>query len=194
VYVLRLAHARAKVAQIEENLLTRSRELVTILCVMRYRLHKLLYGPVGSTQQETLAEGPTTFDETLQVPFLRGAFTFTRLRESIMMRGYFETSVQLQCVRSLETFEMPLRIEIEDVMFALPHLPTDEPDRVVSDDGWVDVSEVLREEIIMAIPINPIHPRFADADSATLLSELGAEEASDWLSIRLAQHPDQAER
>ncbi|MCS7324719.1 MAG: YceD family protein [Anaerolineae bacterium] len=161
---------------------------------MRYRLHKLLHGSVGSTQHEALAEGSTKFDDSLQVPFLRGTFTFTRLRDSIMMRGYFETAVQLQCVRSLEMFEMPLRIAVEDVMFALPNLPAEEPDRVVSDDGWVDITEVLREEIIMAIPINPVHPRFADADPATLLSELGAEEEGDWLSIRLANHPNQTER
>jgi uncharacterized metal-binding protein YceD (DUF177 family) len=155
---------------------------------MRYRLHKLLYAPVGSTQVEYLDQGPTRFDADLTVDFLRGTLTFTRLNEAIMLNGAVETQTKVQCVRSLEDFDLCLSILLEDILFNLPQLPTAELDRRVSDDGWIDLTETLREEIIMAIPINPINPIYANADEKDPLSELEAEN-KEWLTIKWSNSP-----
>lgn len=161
---------------------------------MRYRLHKLLHEPVGSRQSASLEQGAFAFDETLRVPFLRGEFSFTRLSSAILVQGSIETQVSLQCVRSLEMFDQPLKVTLEGVLFSLPNVPAEEPDRQVSDDGWIDLTETLREEIILALPMNPIHPKFVHADPHELLSELGAEESADWLSIKLANRDANEER
>ena len=154
---------------------------------MRYRLHKLLYGPVGSTQVEHLERGPTKFDDDLRVPYLRGAFEFVRLSHAVLLRGSLETEVPVQCVRSLEDFNLCLRISLDDILLGLPQYPTSDADpaRRISDDGWIDLSETLREEIIMAIPINPIHPKYAKASTADLLDALG-EDDRDWLTLNLS--------
>jgi uncharacterized metal-binding protein YceD (DUF177 family) len=151
---------------------------------MRYRLHKLLYGPVGSTQLEHLDRGPTTFDAQLKINYLRGDLLFTRLNEAILVQGPVETEVRVQCVRSLEDFDLCISVPLEDVLFSLPQYVASEPDRQVSDDGWIDLTETLREEIIMAIPINPINPQYADTDADKLLGELESDE-KEWLSVRL---------
>lgn len=157
---------------------------------MRYRLHKLLFQPVGSTKVEHLDRGPTRFDDDLHVGFLRGDIVFTRLPDAIMVHGTVDTEVTVQCVRSLEDFDLCLPVVLDDILFAIPGHPTDEPDRVVSDDGWIDLTETLREEIIMAIPINPISPKYAEADPAQTpnLAPLQAEGAtggeSDWLTVK----------
>lgn len=159
---------------------------------MRYRLHKLLHEPVGSRQSESLDQGAFAFDETLRVPFLRGEFSFTRLSNAILVQGRFETQVSLRCVRSLEVFDQPIAVVLEGVLFSLPNVPAEEPGRQVSDDGWIDLTETLREEIILAMPMNPIHPRFVHADPQALLSELEVEDAAEWLSIKLAnREPDE---
>jgi len=154
---------------------------------MHYRLHKLLYGPVGSTQVEHLQRGPTKFDDDLQVPYLRGAFEFVRLSDTVLLRGSLETEVPVQCVRSLEDFNLCLKISLDDILLALPQYPASDSDRdrQISDDGWIDLSETLREEIIMAIPINPIHPRYAKASTSDLLGALG-EDGHDWLTVNLS--------
>ncbi|MCL6512102.1 MAG: DUF177 domain-containing protein [Anaerolineae bacterium] len=154
---------------------------------MRYRLHKLLYGPVGSTQVEHLERGPTKFDDDLRVPYLRGAFEFVRLSDAVLLRGSLETEVPVQCVRSLEGFNLCLQISLDDILLGLPQYPTSDADpaRRISDDGWIDLSETLREEIIMAIPINPIHPKYAKASTADLLDALG-EDDRDWLTVNLS--------
>ncbi|MFC1466645.1 MAG: DUF177 domain-containing protein [Candidatus Brachytrichaceae bacterium NZ_4S206] len=161
---------------------------------MRYRLHKLLYGPVGSTQVEHLERGPTKFDDDLQVPYLRGAFEFVRLSDVVLLRGSVETEVPVQCVRSLEDFNLCLNVPLDDILLGLPQYPHSDadPDRRISDDGWIDLTETLREEIIMAIPINPIHPKYARASTADLLSALD-ENDRDWLTVHLSNSQDLGE-
>ncbi|MCS7057153.1 MAG: DUF177 domain-containing protein [Thermoflexales bacterium] len=158
---------------------------------MRYRLHKLLYGPVGSTQVERLERGPTKFDDDLQVPYLRGAFEFVRLSHVVLLRGSVETEVPVRCVRSLEDFNLCLKVPLEDILFGLPQYPHSDadPDRQIGDDGWVDLTETLREEIIMAIPINPVHPKYVTASPADLLSALD-EDDRDWLTVHLNNSQD----
>ncbi|BCX05567.1 MAG: hypothetical protein KatS3mg053_3505 [Candidatus Roseilinea sp.] len=161
---------------------------------MRYRLHKLLYGPVGSTQVERLERGPTKFDDDLQVPYLRGAFEFVRLSDVVLLRGSVETEVPVRCVRSLEDFNLCLNVPLDDILLGLPQYPHSDadPDRRISDDGWIDLTETLREEIIMAIPINPIHPKYARASTAELLSALD-EDDRDWLTVHLSNSQDSGE-
>ena len=155
---------------------------------MRYRLHKLLNGPVGSIQAEHFERGPTKFDDDLHVGFLRGDFTFTRLIESVMVSGVVHTSITVQCVRSLEDFDLQLSVRLDEVLFAMAGRPTDEPDRQITDDGWIDLTETLREEIIMAIPINPINPAFADPDkiAAVEATEGISDKDREWLTVKWA--------
>jgi uncharacterized metal-binding protein YceD (DUF177 family) len=157
---------------------------------MRYRLHKLLYGPVGSTLVEQLDRGPTTFDDQLRVDFLRGELVFTRLNEAILVQGRVDTAVKVQCVRSLEDFDLCITVPLDDILFSLPQYAATEPDRQISDDGWIDLTETLREEIIMAIPINPINPKYAGADASNLLGDLASNER-EWLTVRLNEPGEQ---
>lgn len=152
---------------------------------MRYRLHKLIGRPVGNTHIEQLDRGPTKFDDDLQVNFLRGALTFTRLNSAIMVNGVLETEVHVQDARTLEGFGLCLRVPLDDLLYNLPDEfdpATDEPDRQISDDGWIDLTEAIREEIIMTIPINPINPAHAGADGTDVQGVL--QENDDWLSVK----------
>lgn len=154
---------------------------------MRFRLNKLIFAPVGSRQVEQLDRGPTWLDDDLKVSYLKGEITFTRTNDCVLVEGTIQTASQLQCSRSLEIFEMPLEVLLDDVAFTLPGFPAPEPDRRIRDDGWVDLAETLRELVIMAIPINPISPGFRDGDGA---AELVDEQDSEWLRVKWAsQNP-----
>jgi uncharacterized metal-binding protein YceD (DUF177 family) len=151
---------------------------------MRYRLHKLIGRPVGSTQVEHLDRGPTKFDDDLQVNYLHGTLAFARLNNAIMLSGDIETEINARDVRTLEEFGLCMQVALEDILFPLPgefDPATDEPDRKISDDGWIDVTETIREEIILAIPINPVK---ADADDADANVKDILQENDDWLSVK----------
>jgi uncharacterized metal-binding protein YceD (DUF177 family) len=78
-------------------------------------------------------------------------------------------------------------VPLNDIVFRLPGailpLDSEDTDRIISDDGWIDLTETLREEILMAIPINPISPKYAQALDAAMPD--GLEDADrDWLTVR----------
>lgn len=75
---------------------------------MRYRLNKLIYGPVGGVHVERLDRGSTWFGDELRVNYLRGDLKFTKTNENVLLEGTIETAVDVQCVRSLEIFALPL--------------------------------------------------------------------------------------
>ncbi|MCL4506791.1 MAG: DUF177 domain-containing protein [Chloroflexi bacterium] len=154
---------------------------------MRFRLNRLLGAPIGARQYEQLDRGRTWFDDELQVAYLRGELTFTRTDESILVEGDIETATTVQCVRSLDLFEMPLSFSLDDVAFTLPGYSAPEPDRKIRDDGYIDLTDTIRELIIMAIPINPIHPRYLKSE---MLNELTDEDVSDWLTIKWADNDE----
>lgn len=154
---------------------------------MRFRLNKLLGAPIGAQQFERLDRGRTWLDDDLQVNYLRGDLSFTRTNECILIEGDIESACDVQCVRSLEAFELPITIILEDVAFTLPGFTPVESDRKIKDDGYIDLTETIRELAIMTIPINPIHPRFKDADSLTNLID---STDTDWLSVKWADSDD----
>jgi uncharacterized metal-binding protein YceD (DUF177 family) len=149
---------------------------------MRFRLHKLLNAPVGKTQEERLERGRTRLDDDLETHFLRGDLTFTRLNEAILLRGMVDTELTVQCIRSLEDFDLQLTLKLDEP-FNLPFVYTDEPDRQISDDGWLDLTETLREEIIMSIPINPISPKYANTQG-NFLPEGMSDGDREWLTVK----------
>ena len=150
---------------------------------MRFRLHKLIFAPVGSRQVEQLDRGPTWLDDELKVSYLRGEITFTRTNDRVLVEGVIETATQVQCSRSLDMFEMPLAVPLDDVAFFLPGEYTPESDRRLRDDGLIDLTETLREHIIMAIPMNPVSPNYQqDAEASQLVDQ----EDTDWLQVKWA--------
>jgi uncharacterized metal-binding protein YceD (DUF177 family) len=154
---------------------------------MRFRLNKLLGAPVGTRQVELLDRERTWLDDELQVAYLRGEFTFTRTNESILVEGTIDTATSVQCARSLEIFELPLSITLDDVVFSLPGFPAPEPDRRVRENGHIDLTDTIREAIIMAIPINPISPKYQDTSA---LGKLTDGDDSDWLTVRWTDAED----
>ena len=148
---------------------------------MRFRLHKLVSGPVGKVQHEFLDSGPIRFDADLTVHYLRGSLTFTRLPESIMVTGMITTATTVQCVRSLEDFDLCMSATLAEIFFTLPALPAEEPDRVVTDEGWLDLTETLRQEIVMAIPFDPVNPALTGGDGP---ADDALADNKDWLTVR----------
>ena len=129
---------------------------------------------------------------SLRYRIFGGELTFTKTNENVLVDGAFETATDVQCVRSLEIFSLPLHITLESVLFTPPDqanfepdAPGEEPERRISHDAWIDLTETLREEIILAIPINPIHPDYAGENPPPLPNGMdAAENEEDWLHIK----------
>ena len=92
----------------------------------------------------------------LEVDFLRGTIQVIRVQGGLLVQGTVESQLALECVRCLKPFVLPITLELEET-FRLPGA-RQRPDvsYAVSDDGWLDLAPLLREQGWVAIPMKPL--------------------------------------
>ena len=90
---------------------------------------------------------------------VRVEFEFVRSDYDIpMIQGQLDTSLELECQRCLKAMEMPMRLEFNLLIDAGDELLRDSSlDTLYSDDGYIDLFEVVEDELILAIPLVAMH-------------------------------------
>jgi uncharacterized protein len=86
---------------------------------------------------------------------LEGTVTATRTQQGLLLQGNFTGYVQLQCVRCLENYNHPLNWELLE-LYVFNRRDALKDDLILPDNAQVDISEFIREEALLDIPINPI--------------------------------------
>ena len=106
-------------------------------------------GPQG------LTDGLSESAEVLEVDFIRGTIQVIRVQGGLLVQGTVESQLPLECVRCLEPFVFPTVLELEDT-FRLPGANLRPGTCAVGDDGWLDLTPLLREQCWLAIPMKPL--------------------------------------
>ena len=72
---------------------------------------------------------------------------------------------------------------LDDVAFAIPGQLSAIQEGLprIDSELWVDVTEQIREAIVMALPINPISPEY---QSGPVLDTLIGDDEKEWLTIK----------
>jgi len=131
--------------------------------MLRYNVAQLLRSPVGATRRFEVEEEVFQADE-YEVHFLHGEFTLTRLRENILLQGWLEGEVELECARCLEMYVQPLHMEMElqfqpsVAILTGEILPPPEDDSIYMLDGHhiLDLQEAVREQVLLNLPMRPL--------------------------------------
>lgn len=89
----------------------------------------------------------------LKVGYVRGNLRLTRANHRILAKGTLQTVVEAECVRCLASFQLPLNLQIEE-MFALS--PAADPVYFIDEGGWLNLRQPLREQILLAMPIQTL--------------------------------------
>jgi uncharacterized protein len=112
---------------------------------------------LGTSLTFDIETGPQRMTD-LEVGFFRGTVQAIRVQGGILIRGTLESQLQLECVRCLEPFVLPIPLELEE-MVRLPGTSTDpeaETSYTVSESGTLDLTPLLREQAWLAIPMKPL--------------------------------------
>lgn len=113
---------------------------------------------------------PFHFEEEIEVEGVEllspviADFKFSNTNRSIIIEGELDTNVSAECVRCLEHFILPIHFAFqeaytrEDLMLdAKGNLITDDEDiRSVFEGHILDITEFLRQNIILALPPAPL--------------------------------------
>jgi uncharacterized protein len=123
--------------------------------MIRLKLSALTHAAVGHQESIELDVDQVTIDD-LELAFIKGELELTRVQEGILVQGELHSEAKTECTRCLTPFFVPITFELEDII-SLPtaDLTPERPVRV-HEDGWADLTPLVREYAWLALPASPV--------------------------------------
>lgn len=98
---------------------------------------------------------------------IKGKLVFSNAGKHIVVRGRFQTKVEVDCARCLSPFTMDIDLPIEEELQIPGHVPEMDEEDIEEElpeeekeplfvENILDLSELLRQNIIVAVPIKPL--------------------------------------
>lgn len=125
----------------------------------------LLKGSTGHVREFTLSLDRFPLDDGLIAEDVRGDIRLTRLRDGVIARLAASGTVELECARCLQPYRQPFEVEFSEEYRQMVDVRTgidleleteaDEDRARIDDNHILDVGEVLRQEILVALPMRP---------------------------------------
>lgn len=143
---------------------------ITLTDDTRLNVATLLSEDVGAFRDVTFAIGRLVLDGDLVANEVSGKARLTRLQGSVLAHGKVTGHVDMECVRCLNPYAQAFSTEFAEAFrqtvdlhgAQIDHADLDEADE---DGGWLceiddahelDMSEMLRQGILLALPMRPI--------------------------------------
>lgn len=133
---------------------------------MRYNVAQLLKEQSGHSRQYILHEDISRLDpEIVPLSALDGTIQLLRTGDGILVLGQLQTSLEFECVRCLVQFGKPLKFQLEEEFHptidivtgaTLPQIDEDEATTRIDDHHEIDLTEVVRQNLLLAAPQKPI--------------------------------------
>ena len=121
---------------------------------LRLNVGFLLNASIGYTREFEFDEPRLRFGD-FEVERLRGRLRLTRATQGLVLEGELATRTTLECVTCLDEYLQPLSVPFSDLFLFPPPNPTD-PLLAVGEDGFLDLEPVLRENLLLEIPIHAV--------------------------------------
>jgi uncharacterized protein len=122
---------------------------------LRLNVGFLLHKNVGYSRNFDFDHEALRVDEDLDVTELRGSIQLTRTAQGLYAQGRLQARISLDCVRCLTTFDQLLTVDLGD-MFHYPPSRAEDLSMSVPEDGILDLNPLIREYLILDIPIQPL--------------------------------------
>ncbi len=130
---------------------------------MDMNVSQLLRDPIGSTREFQI-------DEVIDIAGdgksqkIQGECNMLRTNRSILVKCGLDTKIELTCSRCLGKFRQPLKIRFEEEFFptldVISGAPLSQPEEAsaftIDEQHILDLTEAVRQYILMAIPIKAL--------------------------------------
>jgi uncharacterized protein len=91
----------------------------------------------------------------LELEDLTGNVRVSRTAKGLLLQARLRATIKTECVRCLTDLLQPLEVEFTELYAFTPNAVT-ESGLIVPEDGKIDLAPIVREEMLVAIPINPL--------------------------------------
>ena len=127
-----------------------------------FNVAQLMKAPVGTSLANDFHEDNIQLDDDIRVVGpLDGHVRMRRTNQGLLVDGWVDLTLELQCNRCLKDFEQPMHVTFEeqfyptvDVVSGLPLAPFDQEEIFPIDAHHeVDLTEAIRQNVLTALPM-----------------------------------------
>jgi uncharacterized protein len=145
---------------------------------LRINIGFLLHASIGVSRDIHFAYPVLKVPPDFELSEFSGLVRISRTPQGLLFQGEFAGRTPLQCVRCLADFVQPLTAGFNE-LYAFDERSVSDSGLILPEDGNVDLDELVREYMLLEIPINPL----CRADCKGLCPECGAD-----LNLETCEH------
>jgi uncharacterized protein len=123
--------------------------------LLRLNVGFIIHESVGYSRDFPFEFPSITLKPDLDLKNLSGTVRVTRTQQGLLVQVLMTAATGCECVRCLDDFHQPLEINFVELYAFTPNSQT-ESGLMVPETGLLDLEPLVREEMLLAIPINPI--------------------------------------
>ena len=132
---------------------------------VRFNVAQLLREPIGSTRIKYIEADTTLSEEDVElVTPVTGQVRLMRIESGILAQGQVQTEVEILCGRCLAEFILPLEATVEEEFRAGGRFASEsreeaedeDPALAITDEHELDLREVVRQQLLLALPTHPV--------------------------------------
>ncbi len=123
--------------------------------IFRLNVGFIIHQTVGYSREFPLEAERYRLPPDLELHRLDGSALVTRTAQGLLVQVRLKAEITVECVRCLAEFSQPLEIDFTE-LYAFTPASTTETGLLVPESGKINLAPLVREEMLVAIPISPI--------------------------------------
>ena len=123
--------------------------------LLRINVGFIVHQTVGYSREFPLEIPAIKLPPDLELEDMVGWARITRTAQGLLVQIKMKANTQSECVRCLEPFPQPLEIDFAD-LYTFSSASAVPSDLMVPETYQLDLSPVVREEMLLALPISPL--------------------------------------
>jgi len=122
---------------------------------LRINVGFLIHQSVGTNRDFTFDFPLIQLGADFELTTFQGTAHISRTQQGLLVESEFSGFVALECVRCLEIYPQPLSTHFSE-LYSFRHRRNAPTDLFVPDDGYIDLTPLVRDYLILELPIKPI--------------------------------------
>lgn len=122
---------------------------------LRLNVGFIIHETVGYSRDFPIEIDSIRIPPDLELKNLAGSVRVTRTAQGLLVQVKMTAETPAECVRCLDEFLLPLKVKYTD-LYAFNFNSVTESGLLVPETGKIDLAPILREEMLLSVPINPV--------------------------------------
>ncbi|EFO82018.1 hypothetical protein OSCT_0167 [Oscillochloris trichoides DG-6] len=156
------------------------------MSTIKFNVAQLLREMIGGRRDYTFSEAKLPLDDQLVLRDISGEVRFTRTATGVYAHVRARGTVELVCVRSLESFDHQVEVDFSDQFHSVVDVmtgaglpaPVEDDPYLLNELHMADIGEALRDYTLLELPINPVSPAYRDQPVRYTVQSEGIEDAA----------------